>query len=306
MYLTALVRDNAPLIHATVPATIKIELKLEPDVPTVLIDAGQFQQVLLNLCTNAVHAIGPHSGRLTISVRTVNLPESDQTPVPMGCRPGLHVGLEVRDTGIGMDAKTKARIFDPFFTTKPVGEGTGLGLAMVRGIVADHGGGLRVESEPGRGAKFELYLPACAERQTCPVAAPARPPARGLGQRILVLDDEQVLLDVTAATLRRNGFAVTALNSPEAGLQRFAEAPFDFDLVVTDVAMPGMSGFDVATRILELRPDVPLVLMSGDFERFGANALGDIPGAGVLSKPFSVGELLEAVDRAFHFSPMFV
>ncbi len=288
------------------PATISIQLKLEPNVPNVLIDAGQFQQVLLNLCTNSVHAIGPHSGTLSISVRTVNLPENAETPLPMGCRPGLHVGLEVRDTGIGMDAKTKARIFDPFFTTKPVGEGTGLGLAMVRGIVADHGGGLRVESEPGNGARFELYLPACADRETRSAAAPARPPARGTGQRILVLDDEPVLVNVTATTLRKNGFVVTAFNSPEVGLQRFAETPFDFDLVITDVAMPGMSGFDVATRILELRPDIPLVLMSGDFERFGADALGDIPGAGVLSKPFSVGELLKAVGQAFDLSPTLV
>jgi signal transduction histidine kinase len=292
----AIVREALRLLRASLPAHIEIVIEIDPACPPILCDPSQIHQVLINLGTNAAHAMSERGGVLRVAVRPTEIAENLQPT--HGCvRAGRGVSLRVSDTGKGMDAATRERIFEPFFTTKPVGEGTGLGLAVVHGVVQSHGGAILVESTAGVGTTFEVIFPATAQNEAAP-AVVALPPPAGHGERILLIDDEPSITMVGAQMLRKLGYHVIAFSHPGAALAAFREAPAGFHAVITDLTMPGMNGVDLAREILATRPDLPILVTSG---RMHATDLARAQAAGVrstIAKPFTVQLLAESLARA--------
>ena len=255
-----IVREAMRLLRATLPATIDFRPQIEPGRAQVLADPTQLHQVLINLCTNAEHAMRELGGLLEVQVRTVEV-DAEFAAAHPPLQPGSHVKLTVRDTGHGMTPQIQERIFDPFFTSKARGEGTGMGLAVVHGIVTAHAGALAVESAPERGTRFDCYLPRCdaAEMPAIPVEALAW----GQGERILFVDDEQVLVQIWTAMLRNLGYHVTGHTDSREALEAFRANPDAFDLVITDQTMPEMTGETLAGELLRLRPTLPIILCTG-------------------------------------------
>jgi PAS domain S-box-containing protein len=296
--LAPIAEEALELLRASLPAMIEIRVHLPSDLPHVAVDPTQIHQVIMNLGTNAAHAMeGRGGGVLEVRAAPVTVGEDD-TSVPE-LSPGPYVRLSISDNGSGMDAPTLARIFDPFFTTKTPGEGTGLGLAVVRGIVQSHGGAITVYSEPGVGTIFHLYFlvarPApAAPAEAVPVAAPP-----GHDKRVLFVDDEEDLVANARRGLARLGYRVTGMTDPGRALKALREEPRDFDVVVTDQAMPGMSGLALARDLLELRPDLPIILCSGFLSDEATRAARAIGIRGVLAKPYGPRALAQALHEVF-------
>jgi signal transduction histidine kinase/ActR/RegA family two-component response regulator len=294
--LRELVVDAVGLLRSTLPASIELVTTIGPRPPSVLADRTQMHQVLMNLVVNAAQAIGRQPGRIEVSLAGV----SGEVGVA-GFAPGRYVQLEVIDNGPGMDAATKQRIFDPFFTTKPVGEGTGLGLAVVDGIVKRFGGTITVYTEPGRGCAFKLYFPAAGGNETALAtgAGDLAPAVRrsGGGQRVLYLDDDEALVLIGQAMLQRLGYQVDGHSDATAALAALEARPDGFDALISDFNMPGVSGLEVAARALRLRPGLPVALASGlmtDELLAQAQALGVRE---VLYKPHSMDDLAATMRR---------
>jgi signal transduction histidine kinase/ActR/RegA family two-component response regulator len=271
--LESIVKEALALMRSTLPATIEIREELAANLPPVLADATQMHQVLMNLCTNAGHAMGGRPGRLLVRLEQVGNTDAPPGPEP---GPGARLLLTVSDTGHGMNTDTLGRIFDPFFTTKAPGEGTGLGLAVVHGIIKEHDGLIEVESTPGVGTTFRVLLPAIqADRQPVPP-----PPVNRLmpgGHRILFVDDEVSLGSVARRFLPRFGFEVEVMQRPDEALAAFRRDPARYDAVITDLTMPLMTGTDLALRLLRLRPGIPVFVATGfggDLNPDSARAMG--------------------------------
>ena len=295
LLLSQLVVDTLPILTATLPASIVIHTQLDGGVGPVLADSGQLQQVLMNLCVNAAHAIGARHGRITLELAL-------RRDCPVGgdkCASGTYARLAVADNGGGMDAATQARVFDPFFTTKGLGEGTGLGLSIVHGIVHEHGGCIRVESTVGVGTRFEIFLPIRAELQPA-VATPAAAGSvvPGAGRRVLLADDEPQVRMLVGSVLKRAGFDCDACADGQVAAEHFAAAPESYALALLDLSMPGRTGLELITEIRARRAKLPIILMSGDHDRYGR--LQELEASDVvrLSKPFSVEELRTALQQA--------
>lgn len=261
--LTPVVTEALALLRATLPAGIELTSSCDAATPNVLANATQLQQVLMNLCTNAWHALGDKPGRIAIDLAPMTVTQP-LTSLHATLPPGRYARLSVRDTGCGMPPETVARIFDPFFTTKPLGQGTGLGLSVVHGIVEGHDGGIVVETTPGHGTTFHLYFPA-AETPT-----PASKPAEAQRDRaprhtchLLYLDDEEMLVELVRALFEPLGYQVTGCTRPADALAAVRADPDGFDVLVTDYNMPGMSGLEVARALADIRPTLPVVLVSG-------------------------------------------
>ena len=292
--LEPIIEESTDLLRASLPASVGLDMEVDAGVPPVLADATQMHQVLVNLCTNAWHALEGQSGRIVVRLKSVALTADSVKPL-VGLRPGHFVYLSVSDTGIGMDAATRARIFEPFFTTKEPGKGPGLGLSVVHGIVQGHDGAIVVRSQPGEGTVFEIYFPAATAIEET-AAAPA-PALRGQGQHILFLDDEAPLVTLAQRLLERRGYRFSGFTRASEALRAFAEKPDEFQLVITDLSMPGASGLHFASDILKLRPDVPVVLCSGHVTeelREHARRAGIRE---VLYKPNTVDEFGETIHR---------
>ena len=264
-----------------------------PDAPAVLADATQVKQILLNLCANAAQAL-QEQGR-TGAIEVV-LSASEHAA---GGRPGgRHACLTVRDNGPGMDEATRLRIFEPFFTTKAVGKGTGLGLAVVHGIVQAHEASIEVESAPGKGSEFRIYFPEI-QAPVAEVAAPSPEvaPVHGAGKHVLYVDDEEAIIFLMKRLLERQGFRVSGFTDPREAVAAVKATPDKFDLAVTDYNMPGMSGLAVASALREVRADLPVVLASGYITE---DLRQKAPAAGVcelIYKPNTVDDLCAAVAR---------
>jgi PAS domain S-box-containing protein len=296
--LAPIVAEALDLLRASLPAMIEIRTHVPADLPPVAVDATQIHQVIMNLGTNAAHAMRSRGGVLEVIAAPVAVGAND-VPVP-DLSPGAYLRLSISDNGSGMDAATLARIFDPFFTTKAPGEGTGLGLATVYGIVRDHGGAVSVYSEPGVGTIFHLYLPVA---RTAP-AAPAAPvvaagAVRGHDRRVLFVDDEEDLVHNARRGLERLGYHVTGVTSPAIALKMFRAEPRDFDVVITDQAMPGMSGLALARELLELRPGTPIILCTGFLGTEAAETAREIGVRGPVSKPYAMQTLAQALHEIF-------
>ena len=271
--LAPIVEESVRLLRATLPARLTLDVHCEAEVPAVLADATQIEQVLINLATNAMQAMRGAPGRIGIRLDTVMLDTAlaDAHPA-LGAMHARHPGrtprLAVTDDGPGMDAATLERIFEPFFTTKPVNEGTGLGLAVVHGIVKAHEGAIAVDSAPGKGTTFTLYLPAAGAQAGAPAsdqgAAAAAPPLRpGGGRHILYLDDDESLVFLVQRLLERRGYRVSGYIDQGEALAALRADAHLFDLVVSDYNMPGMSGLDVARAVRTIRADLPVAVASG-------------------------------------------
>jgi len=295
------ISEVVELMRPTLPARIQLASSLPTTPLPVLMDASQIHQVLVNLITNAAHAIDDagvdRRGQVQLRLEEVLF----DAPVTFGTRKlqaGRYARLLIDDDGCGMEAAVLQRVFDPFFTTKVVGRGTGLGLSIVRSIVTDHGGSLDITSVVGKGTRVEILLP--CEAGEAPAAQPKAPAVAGGGRRVLYIDDEAALVSLVTRYLRRQGYDVTGSTDPQDALQAFAAHPERYDLVVTDLSMPQMSGFEVARAVRERSESVPVIMMSGyvrpeDRER--ALALGVRE---VLLKPSTVEELCQSIDRQLH------
>jgi CheY-like chemotaxis protein/anti-sigma regulatory factor (Ser/Thr protein kinase) len=295
------VAESLKLLRATIPSTIEFDMSLATDAPMVLADATQIHQILMNLGTNAWHAMKDRTSRLHVTLEKCVLDETHAATQP-GLRPGVYARVSVGDTGCGMDQATLGRIFEPSFTTKPPGEGTGLGLAVVHGIMDNHDGSLTVYSQPGEGTVFHLYFPAHAGEATG-VAAEEGPVSRGHGERVLFVDDEEVLVRLGQKTLAALGYEVEVATQPAAALAMVRADPQRFALVLTDLTMPGMTGLVLATRLLQVRPGLPIVLMTG----YSASLTSErVEAAGIrqlLLKPTSIHSLGAAAHAALSAQP---
>jgi PAS domain S-box-containing protein len=294
--LREVVEESVRLLRATLPAGIELVTGYGRDVPNVLADRSRIHQVVMNLCTNAWQAIPEGVGRITVSLATVRVSESQGLA---GLRPGIYACLTVADTGCGIAPEMVERIFDPFFTTKAPGEGTGLGLSVVDGIVKSHDGAVAVETAPGQGATFRAYFPG-VEAQVVPRVAEPRTAAEGRGQRILYLDDEASLVNLTARLLARSGYEVEGFTRPAEAIAAFTANPRRFDVVVSDMNMPTATGLSVAAEILRLRPEVPVALISG-FVTDELTARADALGVrAVIYKPNLTRDLAPLIGRLLH------
>jgi len=291
--LQHVVQEALKFLRSTLPATIEIDTYIDWQAPVVLAASIQLHQVLLNLCTNAAHAMMGTQGRLGVRVETLDLDVQDQVP---GLNAGRYVRLTVSDTGHGMSGETRQRIFEPFFTTKPPGEGTGLGLAVVHGIVRDHEGVVRVDSELGRGTTFQIYLPA-HDWVEAGVDAGLSVKSPGKGERILFVDDETALCEGWRSVLERIGYVVTTFTDPLLALEAFRRNPRDFDLVITDLTMPHMTGTELGRRILELRPTLPILLVSGSTGSLTGEEVRTLGLRELLTKPVTPSALAIALRR---------
>jgi PAS domain S-box-containing protein len=295
--LQPVIDEALKLLRSSLPSSIEIHHNIEPTTPPILGDPTQIHQVMMNLGTNAGHAMSERGGVLEVSLAAVEIDAHFAEAHP-GLQPGTHVRLVVSDSGCGMDRATRERIFEPFFTTKAPGSGTGLGLAVVHGIVKKHGGVISVYSEAGRGTTFNLYLPA-HDGETTEVSQKETVVAEGSGEHILLVDDEEDLAALGTSILERLGYRVTSEVSSIEALKTFSSRPDDFDLVITDQTMPNMSGVDLAKVLLGIRPEVPIILATGystaiNPEKAKAIGIGEF-----LLKPHTAQSLSEAIRRAF-------
>lgn len=291
--LNATIAEMNKMIPRLVGEHIEFSFIPEPALSTVLADPGQIEQVFLNLAVNARDAM-PDGGKLVVRTRnaTVDAAEAEKH-APMA--PGEYVLLAVSDTGHGMDAETKAHIFEPFFTTKEVGKGTGLGLATVYGVVKQSGGFIWVESEKGKGATFEIYLPSC-EKPVVDGADPTKSrPIPGGSETILLVEDETGVRELASEFLRAGGYEILEASDGEEALTCAVNHPGRIHLLLTDMVMPRISGMELAEQLRNSRPDVPVIFMTGYTEFAGKNNLKLSDEMKVLQKPFSRSILLERV-----------
>ncbi len=296
--LEPVVREALKLVRATLPATIRVETHLAAELPPVEVADNQIYQVIVNLATNASHAIGTRPGLIEVRLEACEV-KGDLAAATPGLKEGPYVVLSVRDDGCGMDAATLSCIFDPFFTTKPQGQGTGLGLSLVHGIIKSHGGAISVQSRPGEGAEFRLWFPAPATPAFESMASQKQPDSRQVPLRIMYVDDESALVSLLSRVLDRMGHRVTAFTDPRMALRAFTENPRNFDVVVTDLAMPHISGLDLARQLRAVRGDLPLVLTSG-YVRPGDQRLAAEYGiSAIILKPDTVEDLGHVLDRIF-------
>jgi len=286
------VEEALTLLRSSVPQNIRIGTRFDGVIACTL-GHVELEQVIVNLVNNAIQAIGDRPGSIDIEVavehdaaaRPANLPQS-----------GRYARLTIRDSGSGMDAATRARVFEPFFTTKPSGKGTGLGLAVVHGIVQGCGGAITVESHPGRGSTFKLWLPLAATPAAASQPAATQRSAAGRGERILYVDDDEAVNFLIQRLLGKSGYLVTCCEDPHDALRLFAGRANDFDVVVTDLSMPGMNGFDLAEKLRLIRSDIQIVMTSG-YVRDDDQACASRLGLGrIILKPNTVDELGRELD----------
>lgn len=295
--LRPLVKEALKLLRATLPSTISIHEELGGDDAMVMGDLTRLHQVLMNLCTNAFHAMEENGGELSVALHRVTAEAPPERRLP-GLNPGTYVRLTVRDTGHGMDRATIDRIFDPFFTTKAENKGTGLGLSVVHGIVQSHEGYITVYSEPGKGTVFNVFLPAIdAESETPPAEEEALP--RGT-ERVLVVDDEELLANLARMGLGSLGYEATSFTSPEQALASLSANPSHFDLILTDQTMPGRTGIQLARDARAIRPDIPVVLFSGFVDQDIINRATSSGIVAVLRKPARLRELAKTIRDALN------
>ena len=295
LQLAPLVKESLKLLRATLPVTIEIVTDIAQDLDNVLADPGQVQQIIMNLCTNAAHAMEESGGKLFIILQQVSIEAGVMGTAPQ-LKPGPYLRLTVRDTGGGMAPEVISRMYDPYYTTKEKGKGTGLGLSVVHGIIKAYNGAIEVDSKPGDGTIFNVYVPAIKrkELQQMPINGPL---PRG-SETIMLVDDEPPLLEIAEQMLKSLGYVIkTCANGSEA-LTLFQEASDTFDMVISDVTMPRMTGYELARRLLSIKMELPIILCSGFSSTRSRDLVTEAGVKAFLTKPFLVEELAVAVRQA--------
>lgn len=259
--LQSIIKEALKLLRSSIPATIEIRQDINPDCDTVLADPTHIHQVIMNLCTNAYHAMRKRGGVLGVSLQPVTI-TGEHDDINVNLMPGSYVRIEISDTGIGIEKDALKRIFEPYYTTKTQGEGTGLGLAVVHGIVSRLNGDIQVQSETGIGSTFSISLPVVSsgfkgKTEDISLALPTG------SEHILVVDDDLLIADITARKLEKLGYRVTKLTDSMETLHQFEHEPDTFDLIITDMTMPNMTGEELAKNILSKRPDKKIILCTG-------------------------------------------
>ena len=277
------------------PSTIEIELDLASQSAT-LADPTQIHQVLMNLCTNAHHAMSGSGGVLRVRLQDLTIDAGFESR-KLDLATGGYLCLQIEDTGHGMPEEVRARIFDPFFTTKERDEGTGMGLSVVHGIVKSHGGAITVHSKPGKGTTFAIYLPLIrSEAKT--TAQPATELPTG-DERILFVDDEKTLVDLGRQTLTRLGYHVVCRTSSIEALELFKNRPDQFDLVISDMTMPNLTGDRLARKIMNIRPGMPVILCTGFSEQISEGSAKEMGIREFILKPLVMDKLARTVRSVF-------
>jgi len=295
MQIAPILNEALKMLRSSLPSTIEIQENIKGKTATVLADPTQVHQVLMNLCTNAAHAMLEKGGLLSVGLSNVEVGASLASRYPE-LKPGLYVNLTVRDTGQGMERSVIEKVFDPYFTTKPKGEGTGLGLAVVDGIMRTYGGAISIDSEPGQGTTFDLFFPGV---QSEPIReAEDFRAIPGGHERVLLVDDESAMVEMERQMLERLGYEVISRTGSIEALEAFKRRHGEIDLVITDMTMPHMTGVQLAEKIWKISPYIPVILCTGFSElimRGKANGHGFRE---LLMKPVLLRDLGEAIRRA--------
>ncbi len=281
-----LLKEVLKLLRASLPATIDLQHHIDLDCGLVKADASQIHQVLMNLCTNAKHAIGDESGVLSVHLAEQDIKTPESAPGSPLVEPGKYVVLSVEDTGDGMDEDTLIRVFEPFFTTKGKDEGTGLGLSIVHGIVAKHQGAITVVSKKNKGTAFHVYLPVF-EENLAKITTVEEVAVRCGNEKIMVVDDEATVSITLKRMLEKDGYNITTFNDSLEAVTAYRNNPDYFDLVITDMTMPNMTGLELVREMLAFKSDFPILLMSGFSELNDREKALKIGVRDFLSKPFS-------------------
>ncbi|MBN1957011.1 MAG: PAS domain S-box protein [Desulfuromonadales bacterium] len=290
--LPHVVEETLALVSSTLPATTRLNYRTAADL-FIRGDSSQIQECLLNLCNNAVQAMA-EEGEIDIRLQTVSLEQVD-IPSHYECRPGHYVQLSVKDTGCGMEQKTLEKIFDPFFTTKGIGEGTGMGLATVQGLVNQHGGLIKVRTKIGKGSTFELYFPLIETPRSQQAEKEVVDPSSHR-ERILFIDDDETLTDLGHEILTDLGYRVSVSLSGREGLEIFASKPNDFDLLITDQTMPGLTGKELIFQVKKIRPDIRTILLTGYSSKIDKEQAEQAGIDAFCMKPLSVSELSQTIE----------
>ena len=289
----AIITEALKLLRSSIHKNIEIRLNIPKEAQTILADPTQINQILINLSTNAVHAM-PDGGILEVNIKNTILDDDTAAQIP-DLKPGPYVTLTVSDTGQGVNPKLKNRIFDPYFTTKEVGKGTGMGLSLVHGIVKSHEGAILVDSELGTGTTFSIFFPVVEEQAVIETETEEELPTGS--ERILLVDDEESIVYVGQNRLERLGYQVETRMNPVEALESFRTNPDQFDLIITDMTMPQMTGDQLVKEILKIRPDMPIILCTGFNENIDEEKAKEIGIRQYIEKPLERGDLAKLVRQ---------
>lgn len=290
----AIVKETIKLLRSSLPTTITIEQDIEKESGLILADPTQIHQIVMNLCTNAFHAMEKEGGTLSVSLKKKSFSQQDLVNFP-DAQPGDFVQISIRDSGAGINPEVQGRIFDPYFTTKVTGKGTGLGLAIVHGIVKSYAGFITCHSQVGEGTVFQINLPVLNEQQLHETKPNELIPVGT--ERILFVDDEKILVELGQAMLERLGYSVTARTSSLEALTTFQNQPDAFDLVITDQTMPGMTGIDLARRMLQIRPQLPIIICTGFSAIISEEDVRSIGVKGYALKPLAKRDIAALIRK---------
>ena len=299
--MTPIIKESMKMLRSAIPTSVEFKQHLSGDLCNVLGDATQINQIVMNLVTNAAHAMSEEGGLLEVTLENIALQE-EKSCFDWVLSPGEYIRLKVRDTGEGIEPTIIDRIFEPYYTTKEVGKGTGMGLSVVHGIVKRHGGGIRVESELGKGTIFEIYFPALEE--TAEEKKEPEGEIKGGPERILFVDDEESLVGMNHQRLERLGYQVKSTTKPLEALEWFKTEPNQFDVVITDMTMPRMTGDKLAAEVLKIRPHMPVIICTGYSERMSAKKAEGLGVRKYLEKPIGLRNMASALREVLDDGPM--
>lgn len=290
------IREGLKLVRASIPTTIEIKQQINQTCDAVLSDITQVNQILMNLCTNAYHAMRNSGGVITVNLNQVELDGNGINNSKLNLSEGKYVELAVNDTGHGMGPEVIKRIFEPYFSTKELGQGTGLGLALVHGIIKSHNGDIVVTSEVGKGTTVKVYWP-CMESNITDISIHRDETIIGGNERILLVDDDESIVRMEKRMLEEIGYKVTDTSNCEEALRIFNAAPDDFDLIITDMTMPFMTGAELAKNILALRPHIPIILCTGFSETIDEDKAKALGISAFVMKPVVMSKIAQIIRK---------
>jgi two-component system, cell cycle sensor histidine kinase and response regulator CckA len=293
--IAPVIRESLKFLRASLPSTFEIRQDIPGDSDMILGDPTQIHQVVMNLCSNAADAMENQTGTIEVTLRRASLEPARSRP---DLRPGRYLKLTVSDTGRGMEHEVLDHIFEPFYTTKEASRGSGMGLAVVHGIVKGHRGTISVESTPGKGSRFVVYLPLVDELCRQQEEASSSDHRARDKKQIMLVDDEEIVLSSVQRALERMGFQVVPVGDGKAALELFSRSPRDFDLIITDQTMPHLTGAQFSEEVLRIRPDMPVILCTGFSEVITEQEAKDMGIRELLMKPATTRDLGDAVNRA--------